>query len=71
MGLTHRSGGRTRRSSTEQRAAISHDLKRVLRSDGTFWLNISDTYCGTGKPETVSVPTAGAGRILGRLKFLT
>ena len=28
--------------------AVFHELKRVLRSDGTFWLNIADTYCGTG-----------------------
>jgi DNA modification methylase len=23
-------------------------VKRILRHDGTLWLNISDTYCGTG-----------------------
>ena len=28
--------------------AVFHELKRVLRPDGTFWLNIADTYCGTG-----------------------
>ena len=24
------------------------ELRRVLKDDGTFWLNIADTYCGTG-----------------------
>ena len=32
----------------ERLVAVFHELKRVLRSDGTFWLNIADTYCGTG-----------------------
>ena len=33
----------------ERLVAVFHELKRVLRSDGTFWLNIADTYCGTGR----------------------
>ena len=32
----------------ERLVAVFHELKRVLRSDGTFWLNIADTYCGSG-----------------------
>ncbi len=28
---------------------VFRELRRVLRSDGTLWLNIADTYCGTGK----------------------
>ena len=24
------------------------ELRRVLKDDGTFWLNIADTYCGSG-----------------------
>lgn len=28
--------------------AVFHEVKRVLRPDGTCWLNIADTYCGTG-----------------------
>ncbi len=28
--------------------AVFRELHRVLRKDGTFWLNIADTYCGTG-----------------------
>lgn len=27
---------------------IFSEVYRVLKTDGTFWLNISDTYCGTG-----------------------
>ena len=27
---------------------ISLEVKRVLRDDGTYWLNIGDTYCGAG-----------------------
>lgn len=30
-------------------AAVFHEVYRVLRSDGTFWLNISDTYCCSEK----------------------
>ena len=30
---------------------VFRELKRVLRPDGTFWLNIADTYCGTGSKE--------------------
>ena len=29
--------------------AIFHEVYRVLRSDGTLWLNIADTYAGSGK----------------------
>jgi DNA modification methylase len=32
----------------ERLTAVFHELKRVLRSDGSLWLNIADTYCGTG-----------------------
>ncbi len=27
---------------------IFHELKRVLRNDGVFWMNIGDSYCGSG-----------------------
>jgi DNA modification methylase len=29
-------------------ADVFGEVRRVLRADGTLWLNISDTYCGTG-----------------------
>lgn len=28
---------------------VFRELRRVLRSDGTFWLNIGDSYAGSGK----------------------
>ncbi|GHU79983.1 methyltransferase [Clostridia bacterium] len=32
----------------ENLAAVFREVYRVLRPDGTLWLNIADTYCGTG-----------------------
>jgi DNA modification methylase len=29
--------------------AVFHEVRRVLRSDGTLWLNIGDSYAGSGK----------------------
>jgi len=31
---------------------IFHDVKRVLRDDGVLWLNIGDSYAGSGKGPT-------------------
>jgi len=31
---------------------IFHEVKRVLRSDGTFWLNIGDSYAGSAQGPT-------------------
>ena len=28
--------------------AIFREVRRVLRPDGTLWVNIADSYCGTG-----------------------
>ena len=28
--------------------AVFHEVKRVLTPEGTCWLNIADTYCGSG-----------------------
>ena len=28
--------------------AVFHEVKRVLKPEGTLWLNIADSYCGTG-----------------------
>ena len=39
-----------------------YELKRVLRSDGTFWLNIADTYCGTGNKGYYADPKNPKGR---------
>ena len=27
---------------------VFREVRRVLTEDGTLWLNIADTYCGTG-----------------------
>ena len=35
---------------------VFRELKRVLRPDGTFWLNIADTYCGTGSKGSLHRP---------------
>ena len=29
--------------------AVFREVKRVLKPDGTCWLNIGDTYCGKGR----------------------
>ena len=42
--------------------AVFHELKRVLRPDGTFWLNIADTYCGTGSKGGYTDPKNPNGR---------
>ena len=42
--------------------AVFHELHRVLRSDGTFWLNIADTYCGTGSKGNHFDPKNPKGR---------
>ena len=46
----------------ERLTEVFHELKRVLRSDGTFWLNISDTYCGTGNKGGYTDPKNPKGR---------
>ena len=46
----------------ERLTAVFHELKRVLRPDGTFWLNISDTYCGTGRKGGYTDPKYPKGR---------
>ena len=38
------------------------ELRRVLRSDGTLWLNIADTYCGTGNKGYHADPKNPKGR---------
>lgn len=41
--------------------AVFHEVKRVLRPDGTFWLNIADTYCkrpqqGVKRKDMLGIP---------------
>ena len=46
----------------ERLVDVFHEVKRVLRSDGTLWLNIADTYCGTGSKGAYSDPKNPKGR---------
>jgi len=32
--------------------SVFHEVKRVLRDDGTLWLNLGDSYAGSGKGQT-------------------
>lgn len=41
---------------------IFSEVYRVLRADGTCWLNISDTYCGTGSKGKCTDPKNPEGR---------
>lgn len=41
---------------------VFREVKRVLRQDGTLWLNISDTYCGTGSKGSYTDPLNPKGR---------
>ena len=41
---------------------VFRELKRVLRPDGTFWLNIADTYCGTGSKGSYTDPKNPKGK---------
>ena len=42
--------------------AVFSELYRVLRKDGTLWLNIADTYCGTGNKGGYADPKNPKGR---------
>ena len=46
----------------EKLVCVFRELRRVLRSDGTFWLNIADTYCGTGSKGIYRDPRNPNGR---------
>ena len=42
--------------------AVFHEVKRVLTPEGTCWLNIADTYCGTGSKAQHTDPKYPKGR---------
>ena len=46
----------------ERLAGVFREVYRVLRPDGTLWLNISDTYCGTGSKGGYADPKYTKGR---------
>jgi DNA modification methylase len=42
--------------------AVFEEVRRVLRPDGTLWLNLGDTYCGTGNKADYFDPKNPKGR---------
>ena len=46
----------------ERLTAVFREVWRVLRPDGTLWVNISDTYCGTGSKADHYDPKNPKGR---------
>ena len=45
----------------ERLAGVFRELYRVLRSDGTLWLNIADTYCKAGNKDNQPIIRQAAG----------
>jgi DNA modification methylase len=41
---------------------VFREVKRVLRDDGTLWVNIGDSYCGTGSKGNFRDPKNTSGR---------
>ena len=46
----------------EQLITVFSEVWRVLRPDGTLWVNIADTYCGTGNKGSYNDPKNPKGR---------
>ena len=46
----------------ERLTAVFREVRRVLRPDGTCWVNIADTYCGTGSKAGHADPKNPQGR---------
>jgi len=46
----------------ERLTAVFREVWRVLRPDGTLWVNIADTYCGTGSKGNHHDPKNPKGR---------
>lgn len=42
--------------------AVFREVRRVLRPDGTLWVNIADSYCGTGSKGDTRDPKYPRGR---------
>lgn len=52
----------TPRQYIERLSGVFAEVYRVLRNDGTLWLNIADTYCGTGNKGNLWEPENPDGR---------
>lgn len=50
--------------------AVFSEVKRVLKDDGTLWVNIGDSYCGTGSKVEYKDPKYAEGRN-GQVKSIT
>lgn len=46
----------------EKLVNVFREVRRVLRDDGTLWVNIGDSYCGTGSKEYYKDPKYADGR---------
>ncbi len=46
----------------EKMVEVFREVRRVLRKDGTFWLNLGDSYCGTGSKGEWTDPKYANGR---------
>ena len=60
----------------EQMVQVFREVRRVLRDDGTLWLNLGDSYAspvkgsgGTGKSTLVGTPNDGNGQLFAPRKF--
>mgnify|MGYP000146036538 CR=1 FL=1 len=42
--------------------AVFREVRRVLRDDGTCWINLGDSYAGSGKGPTTAASTLAHGR---------
>jgi DNA modification methylase len=49
--------------------AVFRDVRRVLRDDGTLWLNLGDSYAGSGAGHTGSVQGAQHGDVGSRAQW--
>lgn len=55
---------------------VFHEVKRVLKSDGTLWVVVGDSYCGSGKgrkangepSKFVGFQTSNRGSVVGKLR---
>ena len=46
----------------EKLTAVFHEVRRVLRKDGTLWVNIGDSYAGSGKGRMANGASNATGK---------
>lgn len=47
---------------TANLVAVFREVRRVLRDDGTVWLNLGDSYAGSGRGPTEKKRDRGSGK---------